>query len=1210
MCDGIGLRSILGLALLSVLAIRSPATGGVLYSNTFTNVDGITASAGVSVSTAPAPGGKPGNALRIYNGTSNGYVELTPNVALPSAVTVFFRYYISSHTSFQGVYNYPPGEGLRVRDDGRFGDSWDHPFSLGWQEGTWYTIALVLLDSGVEEVYIREGANAVLTSADRVGTVSPAAGRPMNHTTFFNYGGEIFVADYTILEGVDFGVITCTQDFDAGIGGWNSNGIDGGSWTATDGLVGGGYHRGSRATYYPSHEPWADPDRSTFTAGIAARYTNVIEISYWVKDFSATEAGAGPVVHALVSRPTSTSPSTRWNLQLLPSFPTDWTRVACVFDTNWTDEQAMAAGWTRVSGAGSWQQLFAVDGVPGSTAGLRSLFGTSTGSYSGTRTTGVDCANIARGQLPKPMGRYRLPLTITSALPCPNVPMDPSIPFGDLLQTAAVEGVLDQNSIAVKDLATGQFIPRAIERFSNTDTLNVEWVIENPAHTQYEICFNTVGQRPAILPADYTPMIGVGDLLHYNAGEARPIVPIFLSGLYDVTGDGKPDLVGVWNYGRRPGDRWDGVIVFPRVGDLDEFKFGDMFRIYEVPDVRYSHGDMGDFDKDGAPDIVFSPSSGSQITTYHNTGARHATLMPVYATAGSAMRPSGSGSLMRVVDLDGDGALDVVASAGFPNAETGATTNTAFLRNTNGSNWPPSLQSVGTLNIDGVNPAFFDVDDDGRPDAVSLIVDPTDPGLSGYSLAWQQNLGGSPPSFGPGQLITEINSQVWRPIDVAAVNDGPQRGLLVEDRNWQRVQFFVHVVGQGGPPYFQFLGTASSVSAEMALSDQASPYVTDWNGDGNWDLVVGGGYGWPQVVLNTSTNTRPAFAESQLILSEGEPIRLLRNVILGQPYLWHNMGYPWPIYEDWDLDGLPDLVLANETNRIFWYKNVGTRQAPLFGPQQQVLIDGYPDSPALRQLSAQRALTAVYPTEAEEPFFWRTRASFVDFNGDGLRDLVTMDGAHANLALYVRYRDGQEQLRLRKWRDDPRLQTVSGGYIGGQAFCADWDGDGLIDVIASRGGGDPSGTVFLYRNVGTPTEPVMADARPMYCYGQPISLTWHGPHPAVGDMNGDGKPDLLCYTEWSVYGFYSHVAIEMPQRPTYTLGDLIAAGAPADLDADGDVDLTDFLDFQVCFNGPNRPPAASGCADADFDLDGDVDLTDFLVFQRCFNGPNRPPNRP
>jgi hypothetical protein len=72
---------------------------------------------------------------------------------------------------------------------------------------------------------------------------------------------------------------------------------------------------------------------------------------------------------------------------------------------------------------------------------------------------------------------------------------------------------------------------------------------------------------------------------------------------------------------------------------------------------------------------------------------------------------------------------------------------------------------------------------------------------------------------------------------------------------------------------------------------------------------------------------------------------------------------------------------------------------------------------------------------------------------------------------------------------------------------------------------------------------------------------------------------------------------------------------PQDVNGDGDVDLTDFLVFQTCFNGPNRPyagpPAVQGdCACLDADHDSDVDLTDFLAFQSCFNGPNRPPACP
>ena len=61
---------------------------------------------------------------------------------------------------------------------------------------------------------------------------------------------------------------------------------------------------------------------------------------------------------------------------------------------------------------------------------------------------------------------------------------------------------------------------------------------------------------------------------------------------------------------------------------------------------------------------------------------------------------------------------------------------------------------------------------------------------------------------------------------------------------------------------------------------------------------------------------------------------------------------------------------------------------------------------------------------------------------------------------------------------------------------------------------------------------------------------------------------------------------------------------PGDLDLDGDVDLADFVLFQLCFAGSSSPPAAI-CppgVDADLDGDGDVDLTDFLIFQQNFTG--------
>lgn len=206
---------ILGTVLIGAILIgsSSSAIAGTLYSDSFANLNDLTTTPTISMAVGPAPGGKSGNALKLYD-ASDGYVTLTPTVSspFPNAVTMMFRYYIVVHNpgisgGFQAVYNYRPGEGLRVRDDGNFGDSWGNSFGVPWQLGTWYTIAQVLPESGNVDIYVKQGADAQITSADYAGTVPGSDARPMDHSVFFNYGGESYIADYTVNAGVDFTIV-------------------------------------------------------------------------------------------------------------------------------------------------------------------------------------------------------------------------------------------------------------------------------------------------------------------------------------------------------------------------------------------------------------------------------------------------------------------------------------------------------------------------------------------------------------------------------------------------------------------------------------------------------------------------------------------------------------------------------------------------------------------------------------------------------------------------------------------------------------------------------------------------------------------------------------------------------------------------------------------------------------------------------------------
>ncbi|MFO7976501.1 MAG: FG-GAP-like repeat-containing protein [Candidatus Hydrogenedentota bacterium] len=727
--------------------------------------------------------------------------------------------------------------------------------------------------------------------------------------------------------------------------------------------------------------------------------------------------------------------------------------------------------------------------------------------------------------------------------------MDPTIDFGALLREAGDEGALDVNSIEVLDVATQGKIPCAVnEDFAYADKGRVEWVITDPAHTEYVVRFSSASERSLPAPAAYTPLIGVGDLLRYNAGVPRPVAVAYLSGLVDLTGDGQRDLVGTWNYAYRPGRPWDGIVCYPAV-DESAFTVGELVRVRYAEDSGFKHFsstymtcDFADFTGDGLMDIVYSPKRGDTVHFFHNTGELDTGGMPVFVPDIVIPRPGGAWNPCRAVDLDKDSAIDLVVGqvSGADKPESG---KVYFIRNENPEEWPFEASDAVELGIEE-HACFLDVDQDGVWDTVGLEkVD--NGGVHEKRVVWRKGLSTTPPGFGDPPHVASIDAHY--PVGLAAVTEGSRTGLMVLHDVYQRLTFWEHLPTPEEPARFVRGEDARSLSAVMSLSDQAWPCICDWEGDGDPDLLIGGGYGWIRIVINEGSKGRPAFAEPQPVFSEGAPIKILRNDVLGEPHHWHNMGYPYPVYVDWDMDGLPDLVVPNETNRIFWYRNVGSRSEPHFGKRRQILVEGYPDSPELRRLSAERALDKTdptYPREKERPFFWRTGAAVADWNGDGLTDIATHDGFTRKLTLFTRYKDEMGALRLKKGGPmklgDGRL--IDDAIVERDAHWTesfrpiDWDRDGRLDLVYSCAGTESAkGSIYLLRNIGSKAKPVFDVPRTFKCFGWPIKVTAHGPHPWPGDLDGDHLPDLLTCVEWSVYPFYTHAALEMDERPQYTV---------------------------------------------------------------------------
>jgi hypothetical protein len=728
--------------------------------------------------------------------------------------------------------------------------------------------------------------------------------------------------------------------------------------------------------------------------------------------------------------------------------------------------------------------------------------------------------------------RVAVPFTVTSPLPdnLGHIPISSEVDFSSLIASAGLTGVLNPNTIVILDVSSGTPVPHGrTEDFAYSDCGRLEWVIADGAHKEYEIHFSVVAERPPLLPQEYTPMVGVGDLIRYNAGVPRPITLGYSMKLVDITGYGQRDLVGCWNYYHRPGSPISGVVCYPRDTDAADFTFGDMVRLrYRESggtDLHHFAGvyqevEFADFTGNGLVDIVFTVANTGEATFYLNTGERDEAGWPVYVKDISINIPKQQNGGICAVDLDEDGVLDLVV-------------NGAWIRNTNSDGWPFQAAEAVDLNL-GRCATFLDLNGDGRLDAIYL----EGKGCEQMMMRASRGTGVEFENREPLGLSLETITQI------TTADDGHRVGILVQHNMYQNISFFSVEAHRNGEPVWTDHGRAESLSAPLQCSDQAWPCVCDWDDDGVADLLIGGGYGWPRVVINDGTSARPVYRESVRILSGGAPIRVLRDEILYSDH-WHNMGYPYPVLVDWDGDGVKDLMLPNETNRIIWYRNTGSNKEPVFGPAQYLAVEGFVDSADKRKAVGQLALDKSlenhpYPWDETSPFWWRTGAAFADWNNDGLMDMITHDNTR-KAALFVQTRLADGSLRLEKHGqlrlEDGRL--IDDSIVGREKHWTesfrpvDWDGNGLLDLVYSNAG---TGKIFLLRNVGTKEEPLFAAPREFTCYGKPIGFTIHGPNAWPADMNGDGKPDLLGCVEWSVYPFFCHAALEMDRHPDWVLG--------------------------------------------------------------------------
>jgi hypothetical protein len=460
----------------------------------------------------------------------------------------------------------------------------------------------------------------------------------------------------------------------------------------------------------------------------------------------------------------------------------------------------------------------------------------------------------------------------------------------------------------------------------------------------------------------------------------------------------------------------------------------------------------------------------------------------------------------QLVDFDGDGALDVSVGIDFWgdfgalnggdgafNAKgewtRGKLRGYVYVIRNNGTTEKPVYAAPFRLQAGGKDvdpfgmpsPCWGDFDGDGDLDLI------TGEFLDGFTFF--ENTGTrTKPVYAAGRALMhaglplKMDLCMITPTAVDFDGDG-DLDLIVGDEDG-RVAFIEHTGKTvGGMPQFLAPRYFRQFAADVKFGALATPYAVDWDGDGDEDLISGNSAGYIAFIENLGgAPTRwaaPVYlsAGGKLVREQAGPNGSIQGP--AEP----KWGYSILSVADWDGDGLPDIMTNGIWGKVVWYKNIGTRTAPRLGASQPVelaLPAGAPNpAPAWNWWK---------PVGRELISQWRTTPQMVDWNGDGLMDLVMSDSA-GFLALYERKRagDGDGSLALSPaqrvfWSEGAsefnsnglpqnkvsgllRLNNGDFGRGGRRTFCfVDWDGDGKQDLMLNS-----APNVNFFRNLGKNT---------------------------------------------------------------------------------------------------------------------------------------------
>ena len=509
----------------------------------------------------------------------------------------------------------------------------------------------------------------------------------------------------------------------------------------------------------------------------------------------------------------------------------------------------------------------------------------------------------------------------------------------------------------------------------------------------------------------------------------------------------------------------------------------------------------------------------------------------------------------KMIDFDGDSISDLLATAYSyrPRSYFGTAgkmlkdfvpfTNTEnqliFLKNTGTNKNPVYLNPVKIVKTDGsslakglsLKPVFADFDNDGDLDFISISnkdgnndIKSAEGGIEDDLFIYFENTGNNKKyEFNRGEVLKYKGNPVemiskatihqtaidWNHDGFADLIAGDEDGKVSFLKNTGKL---VNGVPEFEPPRF-----FQQEAAFVDFGALTAPRVFDWDGDGLDDIISGNGVGNIGFIKNLGGKA-PKWDAPKYLQAANEPIRILPE---GAPwgYTTIDVGY-------WNEDDLPDIIVNHHHGNVLWYQNTGTRKNPRLAAPKPIEIqwEGEPQKPSWTpgKLKGNELLAQ-----------WRTSPYIMDFNSDGLNDLVMMD-YQGYLVVYLRFKKGNDLYLSHPQRNfvfsdgNPiHLNQLKGKSTGRLKFdFADWDGDGIQDLIVAS-----KPAVDWMKGMGK------SDGKMVFQYmGRVLSRTLmgHTDGPVACDFNNDNIPDLLVGTETGTFYYWQRPAFEITTTITTT----------------------------------------------------------------------------